>query len=61
VSAALQLERAHGANRKRAAHNFEKDAVMRVMNDTRLFGFDFGDWSMLLAGLMLAGALTLFV
>jgi hypothetical protein len=27
----------------------------------RLLGFDFGDWLMLIAGLMLAGSLTLFV
>jgi hypothetical protein len=46
---------------KRAARNFAKDAVMHVMNDSRLFGFDLGDWSLLLAGLILAGSLTLFV
>jgi hypothetical protein len=27
----------------------------------RLLGLDFGDWSMLVAGLVLAGLLTLFV
>jgi hypothetical protein len=30
------------------------------MDDTRLLGLNFGDWSMLLVGVMLAGSLTLF-
>jgi hypothetical protein len=34
---------------------------MHVMNDSRLLGFNIGDWSMLLLGLVLAGTLTLFV
>jgi hypothetical protein len=31
------------------------------MHSGRLLGLDFGDWSMLVAGLILAGLLTLFV
>jgi hypothetical protein len=31
------------------------------MNESRLLGFNIGDWSMLLVGLVLAGTLTLFV
>jgi hypothetical protein len=37
------------------------DAVMlRVLNDGRLFGLDFGDWSILFAGFALSGISTLF-
>jgi hypothetical protein len=33
----------------------------RFTIDGRLLGFDFGDWSMLLGGFVLAGLLTLLV
>jgi hypothetical protein len=35
--------------------------TLRLTSDGRLLGFDTGDWSMLLGGLVLAGLLTLFV
>jgi len=34
---------------------------MYLVNRSRLLGFDFGDWSMLVAGLILAASLTLFI
>ena len=34
---------------------------MHVINEGRLFGLNFGDWSILLVGLALTGSLTLFV
>jgi hypothetical protein len=33
--------------------------MLRIANGGRLFGFDFGDWSVLLLGFALAGFLTL--
>jgi hypothetical protein len=33
----------------------------QLTTDGRLLGFDTGDWSVLLGGLVLAGLLTLFV
>jgi hypothetical protein len=35
--------------------------TLRLTSDGRLLGFDTGDWSMLLGGLVLAGLVTLFV
>jgi len=34
---------------------------MGMNTDSRLLGFDFGDWLMLVVGLALAGSLTLIV
>jgi hypothetical protein len=36
-------------------------ATLRLTSDGRLLGFDSGDWSMLLGGLVLAGLLAMFV
>jgi hypothetical protein len=35
--------------------------MLRFATDGRLLGFDIGDWSMLLGGLVLAGLVTLLV
>jgi hypothetical protein len=35
--------------------------TLRITTDGRLLGFDTGDWSMLLGGLVLAGLLALMV
>jgi hypothetical protein len=42
------------------ASNERKTGMMK-MNDSRVLELNFGDWSMLLIGVMLAGWLSLFV
>jgi hypothetical protein len=42
-------------------HWLGKDTTMYVINDGRLLGFDFGDWSLLLTGLALTALLALAI
>jgi hypothetical protein len=43
-----------------ANNNVKGVLMLRLTNDGRLLGFDLGDWSLLLAGFMLAGFSALF-
>ena len=61
VAGALQPPATGGANQQATETSFAGITAMHVMNDSRLLGFNIGDWSMLLVGLVLAGTLTLFV
>ena len=69
VSAALQPGWAHADISWDQSNDtgFSEDKTMHVIktmhliNEGRLLGLNFGDWSILIAGLALTGSLTLFV